>query len=97
MEWKNLMLVAKLLILWSGRRGSNPRRPAWEIDHRLQIQTLASTASTDGDRNTPSINDLLHGTRKWSKNGAKEISGTLAIVRQTLAWVLYQPTFLMRE
>ncbi len=21
---------AKLLILWSGRRGSNPRRPAWE-------------------------------------------------------------------
>src|SRR5579872_6050127 len=27
----NLPTVAcKLLILWSGRRGSNPRRPAWE-------------------------------------------------------------------
>jgi hypothetical protein len=23
---------------WSGRRDSNPRRPAWENDHRLKIQ-----------------------------------------------------------
>jgi hypothetical protein len=28
---------------WSGGRGSNPRRPAWEIGRRLKIQNLAST------------------------------------------------------
>ena len=33
---------AKPLKRWSGRRGSNPRRPAWEIEHRLKIQNLAS-------------------------------------------------------
>ena len=27
---------------WSGRRGSNPRRPAWEIDSKLIIIYLAS-------------------------------------------------------
>jgi hypothetical protein len=30
----------KLLILWSGRPGSNRRRPAWEYDGRLQIKTM---------------------------------------------------------
>jgi pimeloyl-ACP methyl ester carboxylesterase len=30
---------------WSGRWGSNPRRPAWEIDRGLTIQNLASTVS----------------------------------------------------
>ena len=66
---------------WSGRRDSNPRRPAWEIDRRLKIQTIASMASTDGDRNTPSFNDLLQGSRKWSKNGAKEKPGMHAASR----------------
>jgi hypothetical protein len=32
----------KLLKTWSGRRDSNPRRPAWEIDHKLTIKNLAS-------------------------------------------------------
>jgi hypothetical protein len=36
---------AKLLKIWSGRRGSNPRRPAWEIDSTLKIKTIASMAS----------------------------------------------------
>src|SRR5271169_6436387 len=43
MEWKKLLDSPKLLKRWSGRRGSNPRRPAWEIDRRLIIQNLAST------------------------------------------------------
>ena len=55
--------------IWSGRPDSNRRRPAWEIDCRLQIGNTASTASTDGDRITPSFNHLLHGSRKRSKNG----------------------------
>jgi len=37
--------------IWSGRRDSNPRRPAWEIDRRLKIQNLASTGLiADGPR-----------------------------------------------
>src|SRR5690242_8525549 len=71
--------TCKLLILWSGRRGSNPRRPAWEIDRRLQIQNLASTASTDGDRITHSFNGLLRGSRYRSKNGAKNSFGLTSI------------------
>jgi hypothetical protein len=34
--------LRRLLKDWSGRRDSNPRRPAWEIDRRLKIQNLAS-------------------------------------------------------
>ena len=30
LEWKKLLIIPKLLKRWSGRRGSNPRRPAWE-------------------------------------------------------------------
>ena len=30
MEWKKLLISPKLLKRWSGRWGSNPRRPAWE-------------------------------------------------------------------
>jgi hypothetical protein len=29
------LTAANLLKTWSGRRGSNPRRPAWENDPRL--------------------------------------------------------------
>ena len=43
MEWKKLLDLSKLLKRWSGRPGSNRRRPAWEIDRRLIIQNLAST------------------------------------------------------
>ena len=31
----------KLLISWSGRRDSNPRRPAWEKGRRLTIKMIA--------------------------------------------------------
>lgn len=49
---------AKLLIFWSGRRGSNPRRPACEISSVLKIKTLASKASTEGDQSTPCFQSL---------------------------------------
>jgi hypothetical protein len=32
------LISCKLLKRWSGRRGSNPRRPAWETPRRLQIK-----------------------------------------------------------
>ncbi len=35
----------KLLKGWSGRRGSNPRRPAWEVNSNLITQELR----VDGD------------------------------------------------
>ena len=34
------MCPVRTLILWSGRRDSNPRRPAWEYAWKLFIQTL---------------------------------------------------------
>ena len=30
-----------LLKTWSGRRGSNPRRPAWEYDSQLETKNIA--------------------------------------------------------
>ena len=41
--------ASKSLKRWSGRRDSNPRRPAWEIDRRLIIQNLASIRSIADD------------------------------------------------
>ena len=34
------VILPNLLILWSGRPGSNRRRPAWELGARLMIQRL---------------------------------------------------------
>jgi hypothetical protein len=42
---------------------SNPRRPAWEIDCRLQIENIASMVSTEGDSKYPVSNGLLQGAR----------------------------------
>src|SRR5690349_23220644 len=34
--------ACKLLILWSGRRDSNPRRPAWEVTRHFNFRHLES-------------------------------------------------------
>src|ERR1017187_6616932 len=52
-------LWCKLLKTWSGRRGSNPRRPAWEADHGLKIQNLASMVFISSFGNYPVFNGLL--------------------------------------
>jgi hypothetical protein len=52
---------------WSGRPGSNRRRPAWEIDPRLKIKNLASMASIECDRGHPVSNDLLLRSLKGAK------------------------------
>jgi hypothetical protein len=49
LEWKKLLMIPKLLILWSGRRGSNPRRPAWESYSQLETKNIAFPASRSGD------------------------------------------------
>src|SRR5215471_14829987 len=68
--------TVKSFEIWSGRRDSNPRRPAWEIDHRLKIQNFASMVSTEGDRITPIFNTLLQGFRKRSKKNSSELPST---------------------
>jgi len=49
LESGKLLMVPKLLILWSGRRDSNPRRPAWENGVRLKIKTMLFLALRSGD------------------------------------------------
>jgi hypothetical protein len=66
--------VAKLLKRWSGRRDSNPRRPAWEIDSRLKIQNLAFMVSMARDNKQPSFNDLFHALPKRNKSGTNSES-----------------------
>jgi hypothetical protein len=62
-----LVSFSKLLKRWSGGRGSNPRRPAWENERRLKMQNLASMASIECDRSHPVFNDLLHCRVKGAK------------------------------
>jgi hypothetical protein len=60
--WTSSLLDAyKLLILWSGRRGSNPRRPAWELDRRLIPKQLSSLPRPYSDHTGPrSFRYLVH-------------------------------------
>src|SRR5436189_3041930 len=62
----NLLTAAcKLLILWSGRRDSNPRRPAWEAGilplnySRLPYFSSTYLFSKDLGRSTASLFRLL--------------------------------------
>jgi hypothetical protein len=55
-------------------RHSNPRRPAWEINHRLKIQSLAFTASLECDTRTPCFQGFAPLLLKRSKTGAKAAS-----------------------
>ena len=54
-----LLFVAELftasftLKTWSGRRDSNPRRPAWEDDRKLQTKNIAFSACRSGDTEYP--------------------------------------------
>jgi hypothetical protein len=60
------------------RRDSNPRRPAWEIDHRLKIQKIASMASITSDYKLPSSQRLtqmrLLMEHKWGTTTANEVT-----------------------
>src|ERR1039457_1967978 len=62
----------KLLKRWSGRRDSNPRRPAWEDDCKLETKTFAFPASRSGDTGSPVFALRLRVAPKRSTNGAHE-------------------------
>ena len=51
--------VCKVLILWSGRRGSNPRRPAWEDDSKLETKGIAFPGTSFWRLRTPSFHSVL--------------------------------------
>ena len=63
--------VAKSFV-WSGRRDSNPRRPAWEIDYTLTIKNMAFMASIASDSKSPIFNDLVQWVPYRNKNGTKK-------------------------
>jgi hypothetical protein len=48
-------MLANLLKRWSGRPGSNRRRPAWEVGRRLEIKTIAFSNVTFGHVKTRSF------------------------------------------
>jgi hypothetical protein len=62
--------AVKLLKTWSGRRGSNPRRPAWEAVRRLSLQTLASMAIVPDHRGPWSFRHLRRGLRYRSSRSS---------------------------
>jgi hypothetical protein len=53
---------------WSGRPGSNPRYPAWEIERELKIMNLAFMAPIECDTDHPVFNGLLLITLHVSTN-----------------------------
>jgi hypothetical protein len=71
-----LVTCPKLLKKWSGRRGSNPRRPAWESPRRLIIQDKASIAANADPWSFSNLQPLLFA---HLLNGV-EMEGTLSSV-----------------
>jgi hypothetical protein len=51
----------KLLKTWSGRRDSNPRRPAWENDSKLKTQNIVFMESSFWRLRIPSFHSELPG------------------------------------
>src|SRR5450432_4043518 len=80
MEGSKLLMLPKYLKRWSGRRGSNPRRPAWEAGilplnySRLPYFSSTYLFSKDLGRSTASLFHLLRPsktmglTAKWTVN-----------------------------
>jgi hypothetical protein len=55
--------IPKSLKSWSGRPGSNRRRPAWEIDRRLTIKNLASTGLIADDPKLLNLRGTISAVR----------------------------------
>ena len=66
----------KLLKRWSGRRGSNPRRPAWEVTRHFNFRHLESAGvgleSTETPGKTAVHRERLLMECNWSAARAKQ-------------------------
>jgi hypothetical protein len=84
MEWKKLLDLLKLLKRWSGRPGSNRRRPAWEAGilplnySRIpcRFNDLQHRASSRGLLEDYCISKLSN----WLTNGNRTDTGACAYV-----------------
>ena len=68
---------------WSGRRGSNPRRPAWELDIKLQIKKIASLALIPSLVKAPFFSICFETPRNWSTSGVQRsdsLAGVLVLL-----------------
>src|SRR5580658_11100171 len=52
-------ISCKLLKRWSGRRDSNPRRPAWEYDCKLETKNIAFPGTSFWRLRIPSFHSVL--------------------------------------
>ncbi len=59
-----------MLKRWSGRRGSNPRRPAWEYDSKLETKNIAFPGTSFWRLRIPRFHSGLSSRLKRSTNGA---------------------------
>jgi hypothetical protein len=55
---------------WSGGRGSNPRRPAWEYDSKLETKSIAFPGTSFWRMRIPRFHSVLPSRLKRSTNGA---------------------------
>jgi len=61
----------KLLKSWSGRPGSNRRRPAWEDDSKLETKNIAFPGTSFWRLRIPRFHSVLSSPIKRSTNGAQ--------------------------
>ena len=55
------------------RRGSNPRRPAWEDDCKWETKNIAFSGTSFWRLRIPRFHSVLSSGRKRSTNGARRI------------------------
>jgi len=68
-------ILAKLLKTWSGRRGSNPRRPAWEDDSELGTKNVAFPGTSFWRLRMPSFHPVFRPGSHRSTHGAQRPVG----------------------
>jgi hypothetical protein len=67
-DFETALVLTKLLKSWSGRRGSNRRRSAWEKDRRLKINDNGVYV---GENRSKEFINFRHFARKSPLNGVK--------------------------
>jgi hypothetical protein len=73
---------------WSGRRGSNPRRPAWEGDGKWETKNVAFPCTSFWRLGIPRFHSVLCSRHKRSTNGAHAGEAVGLSLAKPQCWLL---------
>src|ERR1035438_10477296 len=72
-------IARKSLKTWSGRRGSNPRRPAWEYDCKLETKSIAFPGTSFWRLRIPRFHSMLSSRIKRNTRQSEHLQAQLPL------------------